>query len=126
MSSKFVSVSFFCIFISIQIVNAQTPTRTPTPTETPTPTLTNTPYHYYVSPHGSNENPGTYDEPWETITYAVDKDDGQAIPGSIVTIMLGEYFYKDPAIDPKGVGEIFPIEIMSDITERGVYQGGRR
>ena len=42
---------------------------------------------YYVSPQGSNNNPGTKEQPWQTIQYAVDK----TAPGDIVFVEDGIY-----------------------------------
>ncbi len=42
---------------------------------------------FYVSTNGDDNNPGSLDQPWETIQYAMD----MASPGSIVNIMGGTY-----------------------------------
>ena len=42
---------------------------------------------YYVSPSGSNSNPGTREQPWQTIQYAVDK----TVPGDTVLVEDGLY-----------------------------------
>ncbi len=44
--------------------------------------------NYYVSPEGSDSNPGTEDKPWKTIQRAADT----AAPGSTITIKAGTYF----------------------------------
>ena len=47
---------------------------------------------YYVSPSGSNSNPGTQEQPWQTIQYAVDK----TVPGD--TVIVGDGVYRETVI----------------------------
>lgn len=44
---------------------------------------------FYVAPNGSNSNPGTLAQPWETIEYAA--NNGQVKPGDTVYIRAGTY-----------------------------------
>ena len=47
------------------------------------------PNTYYVAPNGNNNNPGTFDKPWQTIEYAVSTS--QVKPGDTVYIRGGTY-----------------------------------
>ena len=47
---------------------------------------------YYVSPQGSNNNPGTQAQPWQTIQFAVDL----ALPGDL--ILVNDGLYEGPVI----------------------------
>ncbi len=51
------------------------------------PPLTLTSEAVYVSPNGSDDNPGTLDQPWRTLQYAVD----QVGPGATVYVRAGLY-----------------------------------
>lgn len=42
---------------------------------------------FYVSPSGSNENPGTFEQPWATVQYAASR----AVPGDTILFLPGEY-----------------------------------
>ncbi|NML61943.1 DUF1565 domain-containing protein [Massilia sp. RP-1-19] len=77
---------------------APTPTPEPTPEPTPTPTPEPTPtpvpqpipattYNYYVSPTGSDSNPGTKASPFKTITRAAQV----AKPSTTVHVAPGNY-----------------------------------
>lgn len=51
---------------------------------------------YYVSPTGNNSNPGTYDQPWQTITYATNKMSG----GDTLILKNGTYIGTANRISP--------------------------
>ncbi|MGL4598819.1 MAG: DUF1565 domain-containing protein, partial [Bacteroidia bacterium] len=54
---------------------------------------------YFVNPAGNNNNPGTLNQPWQTIQHAADN----ATPGSVVQIMAGTYNEKI-SINVSGIG----------------------
>lgn len=68
------------------------PTETSTPTKTYTPATTDAPQEntktWFVGPDGLDTNPGTRDEPLETIQAGL----RQARPGDTVFVLPGEYF----------------------------------
>ena len=69
-----------------------TPTPTPTPTPEPSPTPTPTPAVaavYFVSPDGSDSNPGTENEPFRTIQRAAD------VVSAGDLVMVGDGVYTD-------------------------------
>jgi hypothetical protein len=77
--------------------NTPTPTRranTPTPTRanTPTPTITQSGNTYYVSPSGSDSNPGTISSPFKTIQ----KADSVATAGTTILLRGGTHAYSSP------------------------------
>ena len=45
---------------------------------------------YYVSPNGSNDNPGTKKQPWKTVNYAVEKDSAVKA-GDTILVQPGTY-----------------------------------
>ncbi|MCJ8281940.1 MAG: DUF1565 domain-containing protein, partial [Rivularia sp. ALOHA_DT_140] len=51
---------------------------------------TNAPTEYYVSPNGSDNNPGTVNQPWKTINYAVSKF-SSARAGDTILVQPGTY-----------------------------------
>lgn len=61
------------------------PTLTPVPTFTSTPTPTGN--IYYVAPDGSDNAPGSLEQPWRTVQHAADS----LMPGDIVYIRGGDY-----------------------------------
>ncbi len=61
------------------------------------PTVINPDLSYYVSPSGSNSNPGTFNKPWRTIQKAADT----LVAGDTVKILPGIYYEK---FTPKNSG----------------------
>jgi hypothetical protein len=62
---------------------------------------------YYVSPAGDDKNPGTYSNPWKTISYA----STQASPGDVISLKSGTFI------------ELFPSLIRPDVNLEGVGPG---
>jgi parallel beta-helix repeat protein len=86
---------FIIILMMLFILGCGGGTITPTilpPTSTPTITpITPTPIKettYYVSPKGDDANPGSLDQPWQTIQKAVNT----IVTGDTVIVREGEYF----------------------------------
>jgi len=78
------------------VTPSPTPSPSPTPTASPTPTPTPAAGDYYVSPFGSDSNPGTRALPFKTIQKAADVVN----PGQTVIVQDGIY------ADPDGDGVI--------------------
>src|SRR3989344_9429340 len=63
---------------------------------------------YFISPSGSDSNPGTESQPWKTIERAVSSS--SLSPGDVVNAMAGSYY-----VDPNAPGgnnncEMFPAK----------------
>lgn len=77
------------------------------------------PKEYFVSPAGDNGNNGTFDSPWQTITYAV----RHLKPGDVLFLRGGTYFEHEITMNVTGT-EAAPITIQSYPGERAVIDGG--
>lgn len=79
---------------SHQTDNLTSSNSSPTPNAAPPPptttTTTNNGPTYYVSPNGSDDNPGTSDKPWKTINYAV-SDKSAVKAGDTILVQPGTY-----------------------------------
>jgi len=74
---------------------------------------------YYVSPSGSDSNPGTLDQPWQTIAYALVK----LSPGDLLYLRGGTYYEREIYTSLKGTAAA-PITIQSYPGERALIDGG--
>jgi hypothetical protein len=105
--------------------NSATPTPKPTSTRTPTPTATPTSPPppasdvYYLSPTGSNNNPGnTEDKPWATFNYAWQ----YLYPGDTLILLDGIYHDSlSPNVRGGQVGA--PITIRSKNDGKAIIDG---
>ncbi len=78
---------------------------------------------YYVSPSGSNSNPGTSDEPWGTPGYG----SKQLKPGDTLTLMGGRYplsAYWDDMVTPSSGNDGGWITIKGEEGNRPILAGG--
>jgi Right handed beta helix region len=67
---------------------------------------------YYVSPNGSDNNPGTKDKPWKTISYAV-SEKSPVKPGYTVLVQPGTYT-ELITLDKSGNGESGNITLKAN------------
>jgi len=58
--------------------------------DTPTPDTKSGEKTYYVSPDGNDDNPGTSEQPWKTVNYAVQKDSAVKA-GDTILVQPGTY-----------------------------------
>ncbi|NJM69357.1 MAG: DUF5123 domain-containing protein [Scytonema sp. RU_4_4] len=63
---------------------------TPTSVSSSTPAANNSGTVYYISPDGSDDNPGTSDKPWKTINYAVGEN-SVVKSGDTIMVQPGTY-----------------------------------
>jgi hypothetical protein len=75
--------------------------------------------NYYISPHGSDQNRGTIDEPWRTLEHALQK----LSPGDTLYLRGGTYYENGIVVRTKGTASA-PIVIQSYPGERAVIDGG--
>lgn len=108
------------------------PAEMPTPTATLAPTNTSTSAalnfasvasaqgtEYFVSPDGSDANPGTLASPWQTLAYAF----GQLSAGDVLYLRGGTYYVSDLKVNLQGTAAA-PITIQSYPGEQAVIDGG--
>jgi hypothetical protein len=74
---------------------------------------------YYLSPDGSDSNPGTLSQPWITLAYALT----QLSPGDVLNLREGTYFEHNLVVDLNGTASQ-PITIQSYPGERATIDGG--
>ncbi len=83
---------------------------------------------YYVSPKGSDDNPGTKEKPWKTIDYAVSKDSAVKA-GDTVLVQPGAYT-ELITLDKSGNKELGHITLKADgevtLRDPDPIQGGFR
>ncbi len=84
---------------TLQLTSTPPPTPSSAPMESPTVAQTPMQADYYVSPAGSDSNPGTIDRPWQTIQKAADT----LMAGQTVAIRGGTYHER---IMPSNSGEL--------------------
>ena len=84
---------------------APTPSKTKTPSPTPSlpaPAPTASSGKYYVAPNGHDSNPGTMDQPWQTLAQV---QSWEFIPGDVVHFQRGGSWSGNFIIDDSGVEE---------------------
>ncbi|MBD2778101.1 choice-of-anchor Q domain-containing protein [Iningainema tapete] len=73
--------------VKAEVQNLETPSPSPLSPGAPTNSSGKV---YYVSPNGSDDNPGTSDKPWKTVNYAV-SEKSSIKPGDTVLVQPGTY-----------------------------------
>lgn len=75
---------------------------------------------YYVAPNGSNSNPGTIDQPWQSVKYSLTK----LSPGDTLYLRGGTYYNEGgTTISLKGTSSSW-ITIQSYSGEKAIIDGG--
>ncbi|MEO1299030.1 MAG: right-handed parallel beta-helix repeat-containing protein [Cyanobacteria bacterium J06636_16] len=72
----------------------------------------NTETTYYVSPNGSDDNPGTQEQPWKTINHAVSEDSTVAA-GDTILVQPGEYT-EVITLEKSGTADLGHITLKAD------------
>ncbi len=105
------------VTINVTAAPAPTPTATPAPTATPTPAPEPTGPAFFISPAGSDSNPGTSSRPWKTFSHAI----SQLAPGDTLILKSGTYTksttglpYIDCAFNSRSGSEESPITIKAE------------
>lgn len=74
---------------------------------------------YYLAPNGSDQNPGTLEQPWQTLAHGLKN----AAPGDLLYLRGGTYYEHRITVKVSGT-DAAPITVQSYPGERAVIDGG--
>lgn len=77
------------------------------------------PREYYVSPHGDDNNAGSFSSPWRTINHSIER----LSRGDVLYLREGRYYEHEIRIGLKGTA-LEPITIQAYPGERAIIDGG--